>query len=260
MNLINADKKGTIILSHYRSGGSQLKLATLRALEESSIDFIDLNEINLNIESGISFDKQLNELLTSDKYVLTLLNNPLAINYIHTTKMFKQLSEDFVIVGLKRKDKLKTLLSLGVWEELIHQGIYGKKNITESEMIEFHNNLLENKLPYHTIHLGWESNPFTKNIKNSPRFYLNNLLKVYFDECRLLDDIISEFNIPTIYYEDYEYNSSYLKKFFSNVKIDNSFTSDTDMKIPYHSRKFEQYYEPFVVDILKDWGLIDDEH
>ena len=55
--------------------------------------------------------------------------------------MFKQLSEDFVIVGLKRKDKLKTLLSMGVWEELIHQGLFHKENITKSEMIEFHNQL-----------------------------------------------------------------------------------------------------------------------
>jgi len=260
MNLIDKNKKGTIILSHYRSGGTQLKLATLRALEESKTDFVDLSEINLDIESGVSFDKQLNELLTSDKYLLILLNNPLAINYIYTKRIIKQLSEDFVIVGLKRKDKLKTLLSMGVWEELIEKGLYRKKNVSKSDMIEFHNDLLENKLPYYTIHLGWESNPFTKNKANSPRFYLNNLLKVYFDECRLLDTIISEFNIPTIYYEDYEYDASYLKQFFSNLKINNDFVGDSDMKIPYHSGKFEQYYEPFIVDILKDWGLIDDEH
>jgi len=258
MNLIDKNKKGTIILSHYRSGGTQLKLATLKALEKSNTDFVDLNEINLDIESGVSFDKQLNELLTSDKYTLALLNNPLTINYIYTTKMFKQLSEDFVIVGLKRKDKLKTLLSMGVWEELIHQGLFHKENITESEMVEFHNNLLENKLPYHTIHLGWENDIFSTDKNVSPRFYLNYLLKIYFDECRLLDNTISEFNIPTIYYEDYEYNTSYLKQFFSNLKIDTDFMSKTNLKIPYHSRKFEQYYEPFIVDILKDWGLIDE--
>lgn len=260
MNLIDKNKKGTIILSHYRSGGTQLKLATLQALEKSNTDFVDLNEIDLDIESGVSFDKQLNELLTSDKYLLILLNNPLTINYIYTTEMFKQLSEDFTIVGLKRKDKLKTLLSMGVWEELIELEMFGKRNITKQEMIEFHNNLLENKLPYHTIHLGWESNPFTTNKDNSPRFYLNNLLKAYFDECRLLDNIILEFNIPTIYYEDYEYNASYLKQFFSNLNINTNFIVDTDGKIPYHSRKFEQYYEPFIVDILKDWGLIDEEN
>jgi len=260
MNLIDKNKKGTIILSHYRSGGTQLKTTIEKALITSNIDFIDLNEINLNVEIGTSFDKQLNELLTSDRYTLVLLNNPLTINYIYTKQMFKQLSEDFVIVGLKRKDKLKTLLSMGVWEELIHQGLFHKENITKSEMIEFHNHLLKNKLPYHTIHLGWENDIFATNKNVSSRFYLNYLLKIYFDECRLLDNIISEFNIPTIYYEDYEYNASYLKKFFSNLKIDTGFVKGVDMKIPYHSRKFEQYYEPFIVDILKDWGLIDDEH
>tara|TARA_R100000027_G_scaffold30777_2_gene22518 strand:+ start:742 stop:1524 length:783 start_codon:yes stop_codon:yes gene_type:complete len=260
MNIIDTNKKGTIILSHYRSGGSQLKLATLRALEESNTDFIDLNEINFNVDSEVPFDKQLNKLITSDKYVLTLVNNPLTINYIYTKQIFKQLNEDFVIVGLKRKDKLKTLLSLGVWEELIHQDLYGKKNITESEMVEFHNHLLENKLPYHTIHLGWESNPFTTNKNNSPKFYLNYLIKIYLDECRLLDNVISEFNIPIIYYEDYEYNSSYLKKLFLNLEIDIDFTADTDMKIPYHSRKFEKYYEPYVTSILKDWSLLDEEN
>lgn len=259
MNLIDTNKKGTIILSHYRSGGSQLKLATLRALEESNTDFIDLNEINFDVDSEVPFDKQLNKLITSDKYVLALVNNPLTINYIYTKQMFKQLNEDFVIVGLKRKDKLKTLLSLGVWEELIHQDLYGKKNI-ESEMIKFHNDLLKNKLPYNTIHLGWENNPFTTNDDKSPRFYLNYLLKIYFDECRLLDTIISEFGIPTIYYEDYEYNVSYLKKLFSNLEIDNNFITDTDDKIPYHSRKFESYYESYIVGILKDWGLIDEEN
>ena len=102
MNLINTNKKGTIILSHYRSGGTQLKTTIKRALELSNIDFIDLDEINLNIDSGVSFDKQLKDLFTSDKYSLILLNNPLTINYIYTKEMFKQLSEDFVIVGLKR--------------------------------------------------------------------------------------------------------------------------------------------------------------
>ena len=218
MNLIDKNKKGTIILSHYRSGGTQLKTTIEKALITSNIDFIDLNEINLNVEIGTSFDKQLNELLTSDRYTLVLLNNPLTINYIYTKQMFKQLSEDFVIVGLKRKDKLKTLLSMGVWEELIHQGLFHKENITESEMVEFHNNLLENKLPYHTIHLGWENDIFSTDKNVSPRFYLNYLLKIYFDECRLLDNTISEFNIPTIYYEDYEYNTSYLKQFFFKSK------------------------------------------
>ena len=52
---------------------------------------------------------------------------------------------------------------MGVWEELIEKGLYRKKNVSKSDMIEFHNDLLENKLPYYTIHLGWESNPFTKN-------------------------------------------------------------------------------------------------
>ena len=258
MNLINTNKKGTIVLSHYRSGGTQLKTTIKRALELSNIDFIDLDEINLNIENGVSFDKQLKDLFTSDKYSLILLNNPLTINYIYTKEMFKQLSEDFVIVGLKRKDKLKTLLSLGVWEELIHQGLYHRTDVTESEMVEFHNNLLENKLPYHTIHLGWENDIFATDESHSPRFYLNYVMKMCFDECRLLDNIISEFNIPTIYYEDYEYNASYLKKFFSNLKIDTGFISGSNLKIPYHSRKFEQYYEPFVIDILKDWGLIDE--
>jgi len=260
MNLIDTNKKGTIILSHYRSGGTQLKLTIRKSLELSNINFIDLDEINLNIESGVSFDKQLKDLFTSDKYLLCLLNNPLTINYIYTKEIFKQLSEDFVIVGLKRKDKLKTLLSLGVWEELIHQGLFHKPNVTESEMIEFHNHLLENKLPYHTIHLGWENDIFAIDKSHSPRFYLNYLMKMCFDECRLLDNIISEFNIPTIYYEDYEYNASYLKQFFSNLKIDTDFFKSVDLKIPYHSREFQQYYEPFVIDILKDWGLIDDEH
>ena len=52
IKLYNKNKKGTIILSHYRSGGTQLKLilsAILKADDLSELDF-DLNQTDLREE------------------------------------------------------------------------------------------------------------------------------------------------------------------------------------------------------------------
>ena len=56
--MYDKNKKGTIILSHYRSGGTQLLLTLSEMLENSNIDYTNFKEINFDIISGKSLKKQ----------------------------------------------------------------------------------------------------------------------------------------------------------------------------------------------------------
>jgi len=47
--LIGKNKKGTIILSHYRSGGTQMKLIVQTLLDSRDIPNIDCGEINVDV-------------------------------------------------------------------------------------------------------------------------------------------------------------------------------------------------------------------
>ena len=119
IKLYNKNKKGTIILSHYRSGGTQLKLilsAILKADDLSELDF-DLNQTDLR--------EEFNSKLSNDNYSVILVNNPITISWINNNQdIFEYLQENFHIVGLKRKDKVKCLLSLGLWERFIASGLF----------------------------------------------------------------------------------------------------------------------------------------
>ena len=108
MKLYNKNKKGTIILSHYRSGGTQLKLIISNILDaEGSTRDSDFGEIDFDLHSVIS-KKDFYSKLKSERYGVTLINNPIVISWINNNEdVFEYLKENFHIFGLKRKDKLK---------------------------------------------------------------------------------------------------------------------------------------------------------
>ena len=83
MELYNKNKKGTIILSHYRSGGTQLKLIISNILDaEGSTRDSDFGEIDFDLHSVIS-KKDFYSKLKSERYGVTLINNPIVISWIN---------------------------------------------------------------------------------------------------------------------------------------------------------------------------------
>ena len=62
--LYDKNKKGTIILSHYRSGGTQLLLTLTEMLTGSDIKISNFRELNFDTLSGKSYKAQTEEIQT----------------------------------------------------------------------------------------------------------------------------------------------------------------------------------------------------
>src|SRR5210317_459986 len=124
--LYDENKKGTIILSHYRSGGTQLLLTLTEILKGSGIKISNFRELNFDTLSGKSYKVQTEEMIKHTNYATILLNNSLVISHFYNQGYFDELYKNYNFVILERKDKLKSLLSLPVWEELIKKGLFHK--------------------------------------------------------------------------------------------------------------------------------------
>ena len=263
--LYNKNKKGTIILSHYRSGGTQLLLTLSEMLENSNIDYTNFKEINFDIISGKSLKKQTEQTMNHNNYATILLNNSLVISNFYSQGYFEKLNKDYNLVILERKDKLKSLLSLPVCEALIQKGLFHKDWKTKAEqsndMSDLHDYLLKNKLNCWKLHLGWENDVFVKTVDGSINeyYYLNYLMKTYQDELNMLKIIKNKFNLHTIYYEDYELEPMNLKKYYVGFdkKIIDSVLVDTYKKIPYIHTNFIDYFDKYTQRVLSDWSFDD---
>ena len=68
------------------------------------------------------------------------------------------MKENFHIFGLKRKDKLKCLLSLGVWERFILAGLYESYHRwTDKNLKQFHEDTLNDLLKPKEVGIGYKS-------------------------------------------------------------------------------------------------------
>lgn len=266
--LYDKNKKGTIILSHYRSGGTQLLNTLTSVLYGNDIKISNFKEINFDVLSGKPFVKQTEEMMKHTNYATILLNNSLVISHFYNQGYFDELNKNYNLVILERKDKLTSLLSLPLWEELIHKGLFHKDWKTPLEqtqdMIEFHTHLLNHPIPSQNIHLGWENDIFKKSgVEGAPNqyYYLNYLLKAYQDEINMLKILKNEYNLHTIYYEDYEENSKTLSIYFKNDEINQESLENilvqNKRKIPYIHRNFIDYFDKYTQQVLKDWKFDD---
>jgi len=251
--LYNKDKKGTIILSHYRSGGTQLLSTLWLAIgEKNSTKLGEWNGTDVDdyYKSGKVIDEsekfynwlensdnnQLNKI--SGKYTLTLLNNPYSITKFYLKGMFTKLKDDYNIVVLERKNKVNCILSLELWELFIQTGIFGKgyESWDKETMLEFHNLILKKPLVLHNPH---------------------DTLKNFTLDIHLLKKIQQEFDFPKIYYEDFEYDRNYLVSWFEDIDEEHiKFVAERcEQKIPYVYKNYIDYYDDVTKDIIKEWKL-----
>ena len=253
IKLYDKNKKGTIILSHYRSGGTQLKLiisSILKANNMGELDF-DLETTNLK--------KDFYSKLSDDSYSVILVNNPIVISWINNNKdVFEYLEKNFHIVGLQRKDKVKCLLSLGLWERFIASGLFKDyKNWTKENMEQFHKDTLNRLLPPKEIGIGYKS--IVENSDNTHHSHLHQVVKIYLDELSILKVLCDKFKVDIINYEDYESNKEFLFSCFPNEKDNRQIIEDSYLgKIPYVSDDYSIYFEKSVREILKSWGMLND--
>ena len=251
--LYDKNKKGTIILSHYRSGGTQLKLiisSILKANNMGELDF-DLETTNLK--------KDFYSKFSDDSYSVILVNNPIVISWINNNKdVFEYLEKNFHIVGLQRKDKVKCLLSLGLWERFIASGLFKDyKNWTKENMEQFHKDTLSKLLPPKEVGIGYKS--IVENSDNTQHSHLHQVVKIYLDELSVLKVLCDKFKVDMICYEDYESNKEFLYDCFPNERDNRQIIKDSYLgKIPYVSDDYSIYFEKGVREILKSWGILND--
>ncbi len=251
--LYDKNKKGTIILSHYRSGGTQLKLVITRCLNAN-----DMGELDFDLETT-DLKKDFYSKLSEDSYSVTLINNPIVISWINNNKnVLKYLEKNFHIVGVKRKDKVKCLLSLGLWERLIASGLFESYDLwTKENMENFHKSVTEDLLPPKEVGLGYKS--IVESSDDTHHSQLHQVVKIYLDELSVLEELCNRFEVDMIHYEDYEFNKEFLVDYFPNICDAKTTIEDTYLgKIPYVSSDYSVYYEDSVRKILKSWGVLND--
>ena len=245
--LYNPNKKGTIILSHYRSGGTQL-IQTL---------WLSIGEKNTtNLSEYKSHKSEFCDYLkTADKYSLILLNDSETITKLYQDGTINKLKDDYVIVALERKDKINCVLSMGLWERFIAEGYFkaGIKSWTDEVMLEFHNKCKENLLPANHVTIGRTNYP--ENLKRG--HFLNYTMELFVQEIKQIRSIADEYNFFKLYYEDFEYDNEYLSTIISSIDVDWVLQKSKDMnrKIPYVSNNYLDYYVSEVADVINGWKL-----
>lgn len=256
--LVDLNKQGTIILSTYRSGGTLLKNVINNYLGYNKIPYQDLSELDIQLESEIkseSLDELIDNLYCNDGYVTALLNNPVTITLLQKSKYLDNIVQDYNVVYLERHDKEKCILSLALWEEFIDTGIYVDRKLwTPEAMMEFHNKLLSNPIPFNYLGLG---QPYNFHSGNPDRF-VNALLTVFCNQMFTLRNIASKYSLHTLYYETYEENVGVLKdKYFSDQddKFLKVIVNLQKNKIPYVSENYLDYYDDITKRVFKNWNI-----
>ncbi len=164
--MIKFNKRGIIILSQYRSGGTQLKQILVRAAEYKGLQSKDRGEVDVNTSNTKFKDELYNKFFTNlDEFKVILLNNPVVVSNLCSTNLIERLNEEFEIIHLERKDAAKCLLSLPLWERFIKKGLFkADKPITNnlrkwSVLTEQQENLKPIKDNLFRIYSGYNNKP-----------------------------------------------------------------------------------------------------
>ena len=254
--IIDKNKKGTIILSHYRSGGTQLK---------SIITTVIGNEMPFNYIGEIDFDENKNDFKEQFEsqmhheggiYNIILLNNPVVISFLYSTNRFEKLKEEYNIIMLERKNKENVLLSLPLWQHLINEGLFvDVESQTPENMKIFHDKML-NKIEAEHIYLGTHL-PITV----SPSIeWMNTILRIFTYEIQMIHSIQKEYQLTHVYYEEFESKEKMIQfkdKYFKDSSDSNLINKliKTIVKTRYHSKNYVDYYEPVVGKMMKVWNI-----
>ena len=254
--LIDLSKKGTIILTHYRSGGTQLRRILVQYCNNFNIENKDVGEIDLDILSDKDYSEQLQYLFEPDTYYIVQLNNPMTISLLYSNGKFEELSSIYNIVYLERKNKRNSILSMPIWEELIDSKLFpDSSKWTEENMKNFHDKLLKKQLSHWYVYLGL---PHNMNFEPKEQ-YLNNILMYYTQLLALTRYLKSEYKLYSIYYEDYEeYNDTFFEQHFKSnftEEFKKLVKSTYKSKIPYHNKDFSIYFDEFTNKTLNYWNI-----
>jgi len=246
--IYNPNKKGTIILSHYRSGGTQLMETLWLSIGEKYTT--NLSEYNPKVDGDIC-----EYLESAEKYRLLLINDSEAITELNNMGTFDKLKEDYIIVVLERKNKVNCLLSMALWEKFIASGNFktGQKSWTDEVMLEFHKQCKDRLIPPLDVSIGKTNYPAGLVEID----FLGYTIKLFVDEIKQIRKITNDYKFLKIFYEDFEYDSEYLSTLIPNIDKEWVIkkSTQTNKKIPYISKNYLEYYTQSVFEEIKKWKL-----
>jgi hypothetical protein len=260
--LFNPDKAGTIILSHYRSGGTQMKNFVCGICSSTDTPFLNCGEFDLNLKEDLS--KQVeNYFVKVGEYKVILLNNPISIGYLISSGWFDIIAEQYNIIRVYRKDKKRTLLSLPVWEKLIQENLFARpQGYPPEDMDNFGCMLEENPLHPYNIHLGLGVTIETVDQVT----YLNSALWLFTQSLMVLDLLEFKYKIPSVCYEEYEefneeFYINYLQQYedttgeYITQPIRSLYEDTYSDKIPYMVDDLEVYFDSIVQKAVREWKI-----
>ena len=263
--MVNLNKKGIIILSHYRSGGTLLRqflewLTTHHfKMNTDEIGEIDMIEGSYNDDTRVDYKKLIKENFESfDKgFKIIQLNNPLLITYLYSRKYFNFLAENYEIIHLERKDLKKSILSLPLWEHKLKYSRLHSDKSDEEIIKDFHDFCLRRPIHYENIYSGIHfDHPNSLNYRN----YLDFQLMLFFNTVHINEFVSKQFMLERVYYEDFENkpNKNFLSLFSNLISEDeakNHLQRLKKMKIQYFSSDYLQYFDNKVKEVFEYWGL-----
>lgn len=256
--LLKLNKKGLIILSTYRSGGTQLLQIVEHILNDMGKKFISCKEMSID-SSSITLKEDIYEQLFDvypGIFKVHLLNHPVGIASLYYSGYFDEIAEEYEILVLERKNKLNCLLSLGVWEEFIASGLFhDREKWTEENMLTFHTNLLSKPIKFGHITLGYNTEIYDDN-HNINTF--NIKLMKFANQIQLNRCIRDKYELNTLFYEEYENDPTpFIEQHFSHISeaAKKAVIGTYKWKIPYATSDYLEYYDETAKKVLKQWGI-----
>lgn len=257
--LVDFNKKGTVILTHYRSGGTQLRSVIDGAIRQYKRVTNNVGEVDIDFNS-IDLDNQLEYIFhpPEGEYSIIQLNNPHTIAYLVASNRFKELLDLYHFVHVERRNKENCVLSLPLWEQFIHAGLYEDYDLwTEENMRNFHNELIEKPIGFNKVYLG-NHLPLTIDVRCNPYEYLNLTLTYFVSHINLLRKLTSDFKIHSLEYEVYEEDCTVLHQiYFQDIANEQflKYLKDRNKKIPYIEKEYVKYYDNKTQEVFKLWNL-----
>lgn len=254
----NFDKKGIIILSNYRAGGTQFQHFVDIVAEDSNVPISICGEIDTTFNNN-PLSYTLNSIYGVESKLpkVFLLNNPIAISALHDNDKFDQLTTDFEFIYLSRKNTVNSLLSLGLWEEFIGAKLFQNRRLwTKENMLKFHNDLLTNPIPFHNITVGFNDDVF---VAKDPIINFNFKCMTFANMLRTVKNVAKEYKMQEVIYEEYEEQpDDFINNrlnYLSSTAVE-KIKKTYKYKIPYISNNYLDYYDNTTKVYLDEWGLV----
>lgn len=261
---IDFGKKGLIVLSTYRSGGTQLtriidKLCVQHFQPNCDDKWVSKGEIEVGIVGDV-LTLTLDALYSDEKrFQVWLLNNPLSILALYSNNKFGQLANDYNIIHLSRLNKANGILSLGLWERMIEHGAFSseameKGRFSQSRMEDFHAHLLKNPLTYIDVSLGY--NAFDEYKASLETVGAKLMIWTYQDNMNKC--LAGLYKLPVLFYEEYEHDyENFLKNHFpwANDETREEIKQTYRYKIPYIYKDYRKYYQDDIIKLMNEWGI-----